>query len=62
LHDLSKRDPFARFLHCPLYSWWLMQGEMGDWDGLLLAFDRQQGLIVLAQPAGLEVLAVSPPQ
>jgi len=60
--DLSKRDPFARFLNCPLYSWWLMQGELGESDGLLLAFARQHGLIVLAQPAALEVLAVSPPQ
>lgn len=57
--DLSKQDPFVRFLHCPLYSWWLMQGELGDWDGLMLAFARDQGLIVLNQPGGLEVLAVS---
>jgi hypothetical protein len=62
VHDFAKRDPFARFLHCPLYGWWLLQGELGEWDGLLLTFDRREGLLVLAQPAGLEVLVVSAPR
>jgi hypothetical protein len=57
--DWASRDPFARFLHCPLYSWWLLENEMGGEDGLFLAFDSQNGFLVLAQPAGLEVLAVS---
>jgi hypothetical protein len=59
--DFAKRDPFARFLHCPLYSWWLLESEMGGADGLFLAFDSQNGVLVLAQPGGLEILAVSRP-
>jgi len=59
--DFATRDPFRRFLHCPLYSWWLLENEMGGEDGLFLAFDAQNGLLVLAQSGGLEVLAVSRP-
>ena len=44
-----------------LYSWWLLENELGGEDGLFLAFDAENGLLVLAQPAGLEVLVVSHP-
>ncbi len=59
--DWSARDPFARFLHCPLYSWWLLENELGGEDGLFLAFDAENGVLVLAQRAGIEVLVVSHP-
>jgi hypothetical protein len=59
--DLFLSDPFSRFRHCPLYSWWLLENEHGSQDGLLMLFDRTEGMIVLAQPGWLEFLAVSTP-
>lgn len=59
--DLLRSDPFARFVHSPLYSWWLMENENGIQDGLLLLFDRTEGVLIVAQPGWLEILAVSRP-
>lgn len=56
--DLAGHDPFPRFLHCPLYSWWVLQNEFGDQDGLQLAFERNVGLQCLATGGELVVLAV----
>ena len=52
---------FRRFLHCPLYSWWLLENEYGGHDGVLLAFDRLHGLILLALNNELSSVAFGPP-
>jgi hypothetical protein len=59
--DLSPREPFRRFLHCPLYSWWLLENEFGSHDGVVLAFDRLDGLLLLAGPEELDAVTFTRP-
>jgi len=59
--DILNQAPFAGFSNCPLYSWWLMENEHGVQDGLVLLFERTEGLIILAQPGRLEFLTVTMP-
>ena len=59
--DLAVSDPYARFLHCPLYSWWILENEFGEPDGVQLAFDRHNGVQLLAAAGELAVLTVGQP-